>query len=1150
MLVSKLQVKPLASCPLSSGLCVRLKTLFPVVAGLFVAILLAQPLVAQQTAAVMGGLGGTVTDSTSAVVSGAKVALAGPQGTREMMTDGTGHYSFSGLIPGFYDAVIEKTGFKTVKSAHNEVVVGASSLLNITLPIGNTTETVEVSTSAVSIDTESTAIDTNLNDTFYNKIPMPRQVSAIFYAAPGVAGGQVAGVANQNGPGASNPSIGGSSGLENLYVVDGVTVTDQAYGSLGTYNVNHGSLGTGINLAFIKEVDVKSYGFAPEFGKAQGGIVQMVTKSGSNTYHGAIAAYAGPGSWYAARKQFYQFGYIQTTPSGALSSPHYDGAAEFGGYIPGFRDKIFFFGAFNPALDQNINIANPNFKFTGQPSSGAPVLTHGPFAYSTTTVSWAGKITYNISPRIQFEAASFGDPSRHNQIPNTLSTANLPSSLSNYQWGSRDSLGRISATITPTWVVDASYTYNYDHFTETPFLNQYLISDQSPLSALVPGTTVSTGFGPYSPSREGTYSLIVNTQKTAHFLGEHTISVGYSYDHTKFLYQPSRSGPLFTIPDKNAAGTALNTIFSNIPSKVAGAQTNAQFTVTPINKTNLADNTCSLCPMWNGMRVYASESRGTYVGLNVNSLERYHAAYGDDTWVMNRFITLNAGVRWEEERVAGSVLSYVFTGSWSPRLGINVDPFSDRKGKIFFNYGRNFWALPLDAANRQLGNEQDDTAYVFAPTINASNQLVIVADNAHNLNGMPKATDPTSGAVSNFGGPSFASSTGEGIIPGTKAEYENEMVFGVEREIKSGLVLKARYIDRKLERVIEDIGSQSPEGSTIGKNFNGGIANPSASTDIAVNDQEVTYTPAQFAAANPNAGGPGWLTPTNPYVAPVPGCYWNSKKDYNDTYFSAAGIFVDGNNTPLGGACFNNLSTMDAGPGDGKPDGFVNPQRHYQALELELDKRFSNHWLAAVNYRFANLWGNYEGAYRNDNGQSDPGISSLFDFTAGQLNLLGDQFRPGYLSTDRRSVGNLFLSYVVGADSPFIHFAKGLTTGIGFRGQSGVPLSFLGDHPIYLNQGEVPLGGRGAAGRTPASAQLDLKGEYALHVREDKILRFGLDAINVTNSQPIAGKVQYTQQPAAVTPVVGSTPTLNKDYSRPTGFQGPFYARATLRFEF
>ena len=316
-----------------------------------------------------------MTDSTSAIVAGAKISLL-IQGTKVVMTDSTGHYNFSGLVPGFYDAVVEKSGFKTVKSNHDEVVVNSSSLLNFTLPVGNTTETVEVSASAVSIDTESTAIDANLTDTFYNKIPMARAVSAIFYAAPGVAGGQVASAPNATGPGASNPSIGGASGLENLYVVDGVTITDQAYGALGTFNGNHGSLGTGINLAFIKEVDVKSYGFEAQYGKAQGGIIQMVTKSGSNSYHGAIGAYAGPGSWYAASKQFYQFGYTQTTPSATLSRPHYDLAVEFGGYVPKFRDKIFFFGAFNPALDQNINIANPTFPYQRDHCSRSLCLQH------------------------------------------------------------------------------------------------------------------------------------------------------------------------------------------------------------------------------------------------------------------------------------------------------------------------------------------------------------------------------------------------------------------------------------------------------------------------------------------------------------------------------------------------------------------------------------------------------------------------------------------------------------------------------------------------------------------------------------------------------------------------------------------------------
>jgi len=1100
-----------------------------------VLILMALPLIAQQSSTVTGGLNGTVIDSTSAAVQGATVTVTGPQGTKVIISDAQGHYSVSGLIPGFYDVAVEKTGFKKIKSAHNEVVVNVSSLLNFTLPVGNTQETVEVSASAVSIDTESTAIDANLTDTFYNSVPMPRAVSAIFYAAPGVAGGQVAGAANQAGPGASNPSIGGSTGLENLYVVDGVTITDQAYGSLGTFNVNHGSLGTGINLAFIKEVDVKSYGFEAQYGKSLGGIVQMVTKSGSNSYHGAVGAYAGPGSWYADRKQFYQFNYIQTTPSATLSSPHYDLAAEFGGYVPHFRDKVFFFGAFNPSLDQNVNKADPFFSFTGEPSGGAPVVTHGPFTYSTTAMSWAGKLTFQLSPKFQLEAAAFGDPSRHNSIPNTLSTRNLPSSLSSYQYGSRDSLVRVNTVITPSWVADASFTYNYDHFNETPALDQYAISDQSALSLPTPGVTSATGFGSYAPSKEDTYSIGVNTQKTAHFAGGHTLSVGYTYDHTNFLYQPSRSGPLYTIPDHNAAGTALSSIYPNIPAGANGAKTNASFTVVPINTGDLSDQTCTICPTWNGMKVYASESRGTYKGLSVDSIGRYHSAYGDDTWVMNRFLTVNAGVRWEEQRVGGTVLKYPFTGNWSPRIGVNVDPFGDRKGKVFFNYGRNYWAMPLDAANRQLGNEQDDTGYKFAPEVQ-NGQLVIIPDNAHNLNGMVRNE---TGAK--FSAPNFSSSTGEGIIPGTKSEYEDEYVLGLEREIKSGLVVKARYIDRRLGRIIEDIGSQSPEGSTgVTGNFNGGIANPGPKTDIAVNENEVTYTPAQFATANPNLAADG-----SNYVAPVAGCTYA-----NDTYQYAGGIWVDGKNNPIGGACFLNPGTMDAGPGDGKPDGFVKPVRHYEALELEFDKRYSNHWMAVVNFRFANLWGNYEGAYRNDNGQSDPGISSLFDFTAGKLNLLGDQFKPGWLSTDRRAVGNLFLSYTVGADSPLIHFAKGLTTGMGFRGQSGVPLSLLGDHPAYLNQGEVPIGGRGAAGRTASPVQLDMKGEYALTLHESKVLKLAIDAFNVTNSQYLTGKVQYTQQPASGYPVVGSAPPLNADYGKPTSFQGPFYARATVRFEF
>ena len=1114
-------------------------------AGWMAASILLVITMAGQQQTITGGLNGTVTDVSGAVIPGATVTLAGPQGTRVLTTDSLGRYSAAGLTPGVYDVTVTKEGFMKLESKHNEVVVNSSSTLNITMQIGNVGETVEVQASAVAIDTQSTAITSNLTDTFYNSVPMPRNVSAIFYAAPGVAVGQVAGSPGQIGPGAANPSIGGSSGLENLYVVDGVTITDQAFGSIGTYNRYHGALGTGINLAFIKEVDVKTTAFEPQYGKATGGIVQIVTKSGGNQYHGAIAAYFGPGAWYASRYQYYQFGYQQATPPSTLSSPQYDAAAELGGYVPGFRDKLFFFGAFNPGLRQDVMRANPN--------APAPSVALGTLQYSTTTVSWAGKLTYKIRPTTTFEASAFGDPSRHNAQPlavgiNGLSSLFPHTTASSWTFGSRNTIARLNHAITSSWEADVSYAYNYNHFNEYPATTDYGITDASGNSLPHPTASVITGLGAYEPSKNNTYSIAVNTSKMFSFFGQHTFSAGYAYDHTNFLDEPSRSGALFAIPNQNATGQTLSTLFPNIPARAIGAMTNALFRISATNTDSTltaTDRTCKQCPInKNGQQIFASINRGTYQGLLVNATGRYHTAYGNDVYQMNRFITINAGVRWEQERIAGTLLSYTFTGSWSPRIGINIDPVGDHKSKLFFNFGRNYWAMPLDAAIRQLGNEQDDTSYAFAPIINSDGSLTIIPDAAHTLNGLPRSTN-ASGVVAKFGAPSFVSSTGEGIIPGTKGEYEDEYVLGVERQLTPTIVVKARYSDRRLPRIIEDIGSQSVEGSTMTSNFNGGIANPSKGTDIAINEQEVTYTQAQFLAANPS-GNPS----ASNYKAPVTGC-----TAANDTFFGVGGPFIDGRNNPIGGGCFLNLATMDGpGPGkngaDGQPDGFVNPIRRYNAVEFEVDKRFSNHWLALINFRWGNLWGNYEGAYRNDNGQSDPGISSLFDFTAGKLNLLGDQFTPGFLSTDRRTVGNLFLSYNVGSDTPFIHGARGLTLGAGWRGQSGVPLSILGDHPAYLNQGEIPIGGRGAAGRTPSTLQLDLHTDYNVPLGsrwERYRLKLAMDMFNVTNSQFQTGRVQYTQTTGSF---VGVPPALNLDYNRPTGFQTPFYARGSVRFEF
>ena len=96
--------------------------------------------------------------------------------------------------------------------------------------------------------------------------------------------------------------------------------------------------------------------------------------------------------------------------------------------------------------------------------------------------------------------------------------------------------------------------------------------------------------------------------------------------------------------------------------------------------------------------------------------------------------------------------------------------------------------------------------------------------------------------------------------------------------------------------------------------------------------------------------------------------------------------------------------------GDGIADGFVNPVRIYKSMEFEVNKSFSKNWQLRANYRIAKLFGNYEGTFRNDNGQSDPNISSLFDFTQGDFNLLGAQFTPGVLNQDVRHLANGYVA--------------------------------------------------------------------------------------------------------------------------------------------
>jgi hypothetical protein len=226
---------------------------------------------------------------------------------------------------------------------------------------------------------------------------------------------------------------------------------------------------------------------------------------------------------------------------------------------------------------------------------------------------------------------------------------------------------------------------------------------------------------------------------------------------------------------------------------------------------------------------------------------------------------------------------------------------------------------------------------------------------------------------------------------------------------------------------------------------------------------------------------------------------------------------------------------------DGLPDGFPDPVRKYQAFELQIEKRFSKNWQLVGNWRISKLFGNYEGLFRNDNGQDDANITSLFDFVKSSA--LGDQFNPGVLPTDRRDIVNVYGNYT---------FNNGFNLGFGWRFTTGYPLDKLGAHPAYLNQGEIPIGGRGSQGRSLASTNIDAHADYTWKVSERYRMKFVADLFNIIDARRVVRVDRYNDTGflSGVNPPIQPNPDFLLPTAQYDTYQRPFFARFAVRLEF
>jgi hypothetical protein len=1069
-------------------------------------IALAGTAVFAQDTETKGSIGGTVTDATGGILPNAKVTIEGGQTTLDVQTNDQGVFRADNLLPGTYTVTVEQAGFKKQVVKGVTVYVGKEATINVKLEAGNISEIVTV-TDTGGIDQQSSAVNQNLNDQLYQNVPVARSVTSLFYIAPGTT--------DSLGGGRSNPSIAGGSALDNLYIADGVNITDSAFGGLGTFSRSYGSLGTGINTSFIKEVQVKTGGFEPQYGQSTGGIVNIITKSGTNEFHGAFYGYARPKAFEATRKQPDD---VRIGQGGKLLHvENYDVGADAGGPI--VKDKLFFFGSFNPTITRDI--------VRGASNSGLFTLL-GDHARRTRTYNYAAKVDWNINQNHSINFSLFGDPSKTNKSSFATTNIDNTTAQSVLDYGTRNLSVRYNGSFgggASPYSLIGSFSQGKNHFDESGFDNFNQIVDRTQTTfATQRQSFTAIGRGFFEPTDGTTYRTTWDLSKGVSLWGTHNLGIGYQYQKGLYSGIRDRSGPHYAVPAANASGTPLTSLVGGAAGAI-GQPLNAAWAL------RLQGSSCTLCPLkfipgdstdigfgagWR--RVSLQQTRGEFGTPAFNTFNKYHAYYAQDTWRFNKYITAILGIRGEQERIVGNPgsagrVGYSFTDQWAPRIGVTVDPQGKGNTKIFYNFGRFFEYIPLDLAERSLSSEKDFTGGRFAPefvtgtgvfagqrvaVINSFGTVNPVVDSAHLLSG-------ATGGTSNGLGIS-AQDPSNPILPGTKLGFAQEHVIGFEQQLPHNFVFAARYQDRRLKRIVEDAAVVSPESiSLFGQTYF--IGNVRASLDAAHNLRAFKFTP-------------GGTLPS--------GCDPDLVVDPVTNNFG----------TVLGAICYGHGS---GDPGaDGSPDGFPDPVHIYKGVEIELNKRFSGGWQMLNNFRISTLKGNFEGHFRNDNGQTDPAISSLFDFTAGEFNLLGDQFATGYLNTDRRYVANHYFSYAFSKDRGYEMF-NGLNLGAGLHMESGVPLSKFGAHPAYLNAGEVPIGGRGSLGRSPFFTQLDLHADYPWQLTERMKLSFIGDLFNVFNSRPVRLVDQNFESSAGV---------LNVDFNKPSSYRAPFYMRLGLRLDF
>lgn len=594
----------------------------------------AAPLAAQTT----GGLYGRATDEDGGGLAGATVEAKSPalQGVRVAVTDGAGNYRLTLLPPGDYTVTFSLDGFAP-EARTVTVALDREAAVNAVLR-ASTSEEITVTGEAPVIDTATTTLGTSLNTRAIETLPTARNYSAITQVVPGVSSD-----ANPENTSQSSITVYGSTGAENTFIVDGVNTT----------GIEYGFQGKELNFEFIQAVDVKTGGYEAEFGRSTGGIINVITKSGGNEFHGDVFGYYDDDSFQASPEP------IVSTGGTVEGFTKKDFGIDVGGYI--IRDKLWFFAAYDQVED-SLDSALPAGPLAGQLVTSQSDRDLG-----------AAKLTYRMSDGQSLVGSFFQDPRDDSGAINDAQHS-LNGEPSTYQgvrsFGGEDYALRYEGIFT-----DLALSAQVARHQEENSVGPSTAAGNSVQIRDVAGDFFQTGgFGLVQQKQ---FEREFAGGSAAYYLSGHELKGGAEWEQQSADVSKVFSGGQQV--DRFPGGIFSHFYWTTPDATVAAAPVSA-LVASPEHKSTA---------------LYLQDRWSARPNLTLSFGVR---------WDRQQIID------------ASGVTRIDLKDDYAPRLGLVWDPKGDSSSRLFASYGRYYEQLSMDLVIRSFSFERQARIFNFSPT--------------------------------------------------------------------------------------------------------------------------------------------------------------------------------------------------------------------------------------------------------------------------------------------------------------------------------------------------------------------------------------------------------------------------------------------------